>query len=97
MAEKRTVEYRHANWFELIFGMANNGNGVCFYLLMMYASYIATEGYGIAIATMGIIATACRLFDAVTDTFFGWLFDIVNPKKGKIRLFLVGGFAIDAF
>ncbi len=96
MAEERTVEYRHANWFELIFGMANNGNGVCFYLLMMYASYIATEGYGIAIATMGIIATACRLFDAVTDTFFGWLFDIVNPKKGKIRLFLVGGFAIEA-
>lgn len=96
MAEEKKVEYRRANWFQLIFGMANNGNGICFYLLMMYASYIATEGYGIAVATMGIIATVTRLFDAVTDTAAGWLFDVVNPKKGKIRLFLIIGFAIEA-
>lgn len=96
MAEEKKVEYRRANWFELIFGMANNGNGICFYLLMMYASYIATEGYGIAVATMGIIATATRLFDAVSDTFVGWLFDVVNPKKGKLRIFLVIGFIIES-
>lgn len=80
MAEEKKVDYRRANWFELIFGMANNGNGICFYLLMMYASYIATEGYGIAVATMGIIATVCRLFDAVTDALAAFLITFIGYK-----------------
>ena len=88
--------YRHASVLEILFGTANSGNGICFYMLMMYASYIATEGYGIAVATMGIIATACRLFDGVTDPIVGAMFDRFQPKKGKIRIFLILGWIIEA-
>lgn len=35
------VQYRKASMLEMILGNANNGCGICFYLLMMYASYIA--------------------------------------------------------
>ena len=39
------VEYRTASKLSMALGVATNGGGMCFYLLMMYASYIANAGY----------------------------------------------------
>ncbi len=85
------VQYRKASLLEMILGNANNGCGICFYLLMMYASYIANEGYAIAPAIAGIIITGTRIFDGVTDALFAAIFEKMNPKHGKIRIFLVVG------
>lgn len=85
------VQYRKASLLEMVLGNANNGCGICFYLLMMYASYIATQGYGIAVAVAGIIITGTRLFDGFTDALFAAFFEKMNPKHGKIRIFLVTG------
>lgn len=88
------VQYRKASLLEMILGNANNGCGICFYLLMMYASYIANQGYGIAPAVAGIIITGTRLFDGFTDALFAALFEKMNPKHGKIRIFLVTGWVM---
>lgn len=95
-SERDGVAYRKANMLEMILGNANGGCGMCFYLLMMYASYIATEGYGIAVAMAGLIITGTRLLDGVTDAMIAALFERMNPKHGKVRIFTVAGWAIAA-
>ncbi len=65
-----------------------------FFVLMGYASMIANQGYGIAMALAGILITACRIFDGLTDALIAILFEKINPAKGKVRLFMLVGWAI---
>lgn len=91
------VQYRTASKMAMVFSCAVNGSGMCFYLLMMYASYIANAGYGIALTTAGIIITGTRIFDGVTDPIVAVIFDRMKAgKHGKIRLFMLTGWAVMA-
>lgn len=91
------VQYRTASKMAMVFACAVNGSGMCFYLLMMYASYIANAGYGIALTTAGIIITGSRIFDGVTDPIVAVIFDRMKVgKHGKIRLFMLTGWAVMA-
>lgn len=93
--EKNNTPYRKASMFSLIFSSAGSGSGICFYLLMMYASYIANEGFGIVTAVAGMIITGTRIFDGVTDPLVAAIFDRWKPgKHGKIRLFVITGWII---
>ena len=62
-----------------------------FYMLMMYVSYIANAGYGIAVAVTGIIATGTRIFDGITDPICAFISDRVNTKYGKVRILMALG------
>ncbi len=93
-SERDGVQYRKAKTWELILGLANNGAGIAFYLLMTYASMIATEGYGIVVSVAGVILTCMRIFDGATDTLIAALFEKFNPTKGKIRVFILFGWAL---
>lgn len=88
------VQYRKASWFDLIISSANAGTGMCFYLLMTYASYIGTQGYGITTAMVGMILTGMRIFDGVTDALFAAFFEKMPARFGKIRIFMIGGWAL---
>ena len=91
------VEYRTASKLSMALGVATNGGGMCFYLLMMYASYIANAGYGIAVAVAGIIITGTRIFDGITDPLVAFVFDRIKAgKHGKIRIFLFAAWAVMA-
>lgn len=90
------VHYKTAKLWELIFSSAGNGTNICFYMLMMYASYIGSEGYGIATAVVGIIITGTRLFDAVTDSLIAIIFERFPTKHGRLRPFFVIGWIIEA-
>lgn len=91
------VEYRTASKLSMALGVATNGGGMCFYLLMMYASYIANAGYGIAVAVAGIIITGTRIFDGITDPLVAFVFDRIKAgKHGKIRIFLLAAWGVMA-
>ena len=91
------VQYRTASKMAMVFSCAVNGSGMCFYLLMMYASYMANAGYGIALTTAGIIITGTRIFDGVTDPIVAVLFDRMKAgKHGKIRLCMLIGWVVMA-
>lgn len=66
------------------------------YSLIGMASYSASIGYGVATAAVGVILTATRIFDAITDPLVAFLYDRVNTRFGKVRVLLVGGFLIEA-
>lgn len=90
------VIYRKASLFDMIASMAVNGGQMCFYILIMYASYIGTEGYGIAVATVGLILSATKVFDGVTDALAAALIEKMPGNHGKIRICVAIGFAVES-
>ena len=67
---------------------------MCFYILMTYATYIGNSNYGILVGVTGLIMTVSRLFDGVTDPICAFLIERVNTKYGKIRIFMLSGWAV---
>lgn len=88
------VQYRKASIMQLVLGMANNGCGITFYLLMIYASYIGTQGYGMVPGLVGGILMAMRIFDGVTDALIATAFEKMSPKLPKVRIFLISGWVL---
>ena len=95
-SERDGVQYRKASLLQLIIGMANNGTGVIFYMVLAMASAIAPMGYGIALPVAGMILTATRMVDGVSDAIVAAIFERFNPRKGKVRIMLLIGWAIGA-
>ena len=90
------VQYRRAKTWQIILCACNALLGLTVYSLIGMASYSASIGYGIATASVGIILTCTRIFDAVTDPLVAFLYDRVNTKFGKVRILLIGGYLIEA-
>lgn len=90
------VQYRRSPTWQIALSQMNGGVGMCFYILMGYASYVANSGYGILTAVVGFILTGTRIFDAITDPLIAMLLDKMNTRFGKIRIMLVSGWAIEA-
>ena len=69
----------------------------CFFSAIGYVSYAANLGFGVTMLLVGTIMTVARLFDGITDPLISLLIDKVNTRFGKIRLFIIIGWAIEAF
>lgn len=93
-SERDGVQYRKAPLPSLIMGMAFEGVGVVAYLLIGFATMVGTQGFGIATVTVGVILTVCRIWDGLDDPIAAIVFEKINPKFGKIRLFMIVGWAI---
>ena len=90
------VQYRRAKTWQIILCACNALLGMTVYSLIGMASYSASIGYGIATASVGVILTGTRIFDAITDPLVAFLYDRVNTKFGKVRILLFGGYLIEA-
>ena len=90
------VQYRRAKLWQIILCSCNALLGMTVYSLIGLASYSASIGYGVATAAVGVILTATRIFDAITDPLVAFLYDRVNTRFGKVRVLLIGGFLIEA-
>ncbi|MCI6465531.1 MAG: MFS transporter [Faecalicatena sp.] len=90
------VQYRHVKTWRIALAQLNAGASMCFYVLMGMASYVANAGYGIAVAVAGVILTATRVFDGITDPIIALVIDKVNTKFGKLRIFLLIGWLIES-
>ncbi len=90
------VQYRRAKLWQIIAYACNAFVGMSIYTLIGMANYSASIGFGISTAVIGIILTATRILDGVTDPLLAFVYDKVNTKFGKIRILLLGGFVIEA-
>lgn len=102
MAKKPTqseidgVQYRRAKLWQIILISCNAFVGMAIYSLIGMANYSASIGYGVATAAVGVILTATRILDGVTDPLLAFLYDKVDTRFGKLRVLLIGGFLIEA-
>lgn len=90
------VQYRRAKLWQIILYACNGFVGMSIYSLIGMASYSASIGYGISTIVVGYILTCTRILDAVTDPLLAFLYDKVNTRFGKLRVLMVGGFAVEA-
>ena len=90
------VTYRRAKGWRIAFSASSSGlMGMTFYILMGYASYVANVGYGIATAIVGVILTATRILDGVTDPLVAFLIDKTKTRFGKIRIWITIGWLVE--
>ncbi len=90
------VQYHRSKLWRIALSQFNGAVGMCFYILLGYASYIASAGYGILTAAVGFILTGTRIFDGVTDPIIALIIDKVNTKFGKIRIMMGIGWIIES-
>lgn len=88
------VQYRRSSNWRIALSQCNTAVGMIFYALVTYMSYVASEGYGIAMAMAGVLLTISRIFDGVIDPGLAYIMDRVNTKIGKIRIFMWMGWVI---
>lgn len=86
--------YRTAKPWQVCVAPLYNGINNLFMVLMMFSSYVAAGGYGIAVATAGMIATSTRMFDGITDPVIALISDRFNSKYGRIRILMGIGYLI---
>ena len=95
-SEQDGVAYRRAKQWQIILSQLGTAAPMCFYVLMGYATYIGNSGYGILVAVTGIIMTATRVFDGITDPICAFVIERINTRFGKIRIFMLSGWAVMA-
>lgn len=90
------VQYRRAKTWHIALSQLYSAGGMCFYALMTYATYIGNQNYGILAAVTGVIITASRLFDGITDPICAYIIERFDSKHGKVRLFMMSGWMLMA-
>lgn len=90
------VQYKRAKMWQIALSQLTGAGQMCFYMLMTYATYIGNVNYGILVAVTGVIITASRIFDGVTDPICAYIIERFNPKHGKVRIFMLLGWAVMA-
>lgn len=90
------VQYRRAKTWQIATSQMTGAAQMCFYMLMTYATYIGNSNYGILVAVTGVIITASRIFDGITDPVCAYIIERVNTRFGKIRIFMMAGWAVMA-
>lgn len=96
MSEVDGVQYRRVKGWQLALAMMHAASIACFFAAIGYVSYAANLGFGISMLMVGTLMTLARLFDGVTDPVISVVFDRVNTRFGKIRLFMIIGWVIEA-
>jgi Na+/melibiose symporter-like transporter len=89
-----TMKYNQAKSWQIILFPLAGGVQNFFLVLMMFASYLAAGGYGIAVAVASMIITGSRILDAVTDPIIALLCDKLNTKFGRVRILLFIAYSI---
>lgn len=88
------VRYRRSPGWRIALSQVQMGQSMTFYILVSYMTYLMNEGYGVAMAVAGVVLSATRIVDGLIDPALAVLIDRFNPRCGKIRFFLVLGWAI---
>lgn len=84
--------YRTAKPWQIRIAPLADGANNLFLMLLMQVSYLASGGYGIATAAIGIILTCTRLWDGVTDPIVAFIAERI--PRARLRILLWGGWGI---
>lgn len=67
------IQYRHARTWQIAFAMLYGAGQMCLYMLMTYATYIGNSNFGILVGVTGVVITASRIFDGITDPICAYI------------------------
>lgn len=87
------TEKKYLNWFNKIgYGSGDIAGNVIFTFLSTFMMFYLTDTVGMNVGIVGTLMAVSKLFDGVTDLFFGSLIDKTRSKMGKARPWMIYGF-----
>ena len=86
-------EKRYLNWFNKVGYGSGDIAGNCVYaLLTAFMMIYLTDTIGLSMGIVSTLIAASKIFDGVSDFFFGRLIDKTKSKMGKARPWMLWGY-----
>ncbi|MCR4588178.1 MAG: MFS transporter [Lachnospiraceae bacterium] len=86
--------YKKAKTWHIALAMMTGIGQMAFYVMMNGATYIGNANFGILVAVTGMIITASRLFDGLTDPIIAYFIERFHSRFGKLRVGIMLGWAV---
>ena len=88
-----TKEKTYLNWYNKIgYGSGDIAGNVVYALLSAFVMIFLTDTVGMNAGIVGTLIAVSKLFDGVSDIFFGSLIDKTHTKMGKARPWMLYGY-----
>ena len=88
-----TKEKTYLNWYNKIgYGSGDIAGNVVYALLSAFVMIFLTDTVGMNAGIVGTLIAVSKLFDGVSDIFFGSLIDKTNTRMGKARPWMLYGY-----
>ncbi len=86
-------EKTYLKWYHKIgYGSGDIAGNVVYALLSSFVTFYLTSTVGLNIGIVGTLMAVSKLFDGITDIFFGSLIDKTRSKLGKARPWMIYGY-----
>ena len=86
-------EKTYLKWYNKIgYGSGDIAGNVVYALLSAFVMIFLTDTVGMNAGVVGTLIAMSKLFDGVSDIFFGSLIDKTNSKMGKARPWMLYGY-----
>ena len=87
------TEKKYLKWYNKVgYGSGDIAGNVVYAFLSTFMMFYLTETIGMNIGIVGTLMAASKLFDGVTDIFFGSMIDKTHTKMGKARPWMIYGY-----
>ena len=97
MRMEEKLQYKKAKTWQIALATMTGAGQMVFYMLMTSATYIGNANFGILVAVTGVIITASRILDGVTDPLIAYFLERFDSKRfGKVRFSIMVGWALMA-
>ena len=86
-------EKRYLKWYNMVgYGTGDIAGNVVYALLSSFVMIYLTNTVGLNAGIVGTLIAVSKLFDGITDVFFGSMIDKTKSKMGKARPWMFWGF-----
>ena len=86
-------EKRYLKWYNKVgYGSGDIAGNVVYAFLSTFMMFYLTDTVGMNMGMVGTLMAVSKLFDGITDLFFGNLIDKTHTKMGKARPWMIYGF-----
>ena len=93
MSQNQNKEKTYLKWYNKIgYGSGDIAGNVVYALLSAFVMIFLTDTVGMNAGVVGTLIAMSKLFDGVSDIFFGSLIDKTNSKMGKARPWMLYGY-----
>ena len=86
-------EKTYLKWYNKVgYGSGDVAGNVVYALLTSFVMIYLTDTIGMNAGIVGTLIAASKIFDGITDVFFGTLIDKTHTKLGRARPWMLYGF-----
>ena len=87
------MERKYLKWYHKIgYGSGDIAGNVVYAFLSSFVMYYLTDSIGMSMGMVGTLMAISKIFDGVSDFFFGNLIDKTHTKLGKARPWMLFGY-----